>query len=131
MPRPVADLLVALAGPVPNDVQHLAYEVFDIAGLTVTDADVRLGLRRAVEHEAGLHADRFEALSPGQRRVVAELAVLPTEQPLSAVFVRAVRLANSSSVRKALDVLQADGLVVVRDGGYRVADPFFAAWLRG
>lgn len=129
--RPVADLLVALAGPVPNDVQHLAYEVFDVAGPTVTAGDVGLGLRRAVEHEAGLHADRFEALSPGQRRVVAELAVAPTEQPLSAVFVRAVRLANSSSVRKALDVLQADGLVVVRDGGYRVADPFFAAWLRG
>lgn len=131
MPRPVAQLLVALAGPVPNDVQHLAYEVFAVAGAAVTEADVHRGLQRAVEHEAGLHADRFEALSSGQRRVVAELALSPSAQPLSASFVRAVRLANSSSVRKALEALQADELVVVRDGEHRVADPFFAAWLRG
>ncbi|MCU1600976.1 MAG: hypothetical protein JWO22_1685 [Frankiales bacterium] len=131
MPKPVADLLVELSGPVPNDVQHLAYEVFDVAGATVTAADVEAGLQRAVQHEAGLHADRFEALSPGQRRVVAQLAVEPTSQPLSASFVRQVRLANSSSVRKALEVLVADELVVQRDGSYRVADPFFAAWLRG
>jgi hypothetical protein len=131
MPRSVAQLLVSLAGPVPNDVQHLAYEVFDVAGASVTEADVHRGLQRAVEHEAGLHADRFEALSPGQRRVVAELALQPSAQPLSAEFVRAVRLANSSSVRKALEALLADELVVVRAGEHRVADPFFAAWLRG
>ena len=130
MPRAVAQLLVALAGPVPNDVQHLAYEVFDVAGATVTEADAHRGLQRAVEHEAGLHADRFEALSPGQRRVVAQLALQPSEQPLAGAFVREVRLANSSSVRKALEVLLADELVVVRDGSHRVADPFFAAWLR-
>jgi hypothetical protein len=129
--KPVAQLVVDLAGPVPNDVQHLAYEVFDVAGPTVTEADVHRGLQRAVEHEAGLHADRFEALSPGQRRVIAELAQAPVEQPLSASFVRAVRLANSSSVRKALEALVADELVVVRDGAHQVADPFFAAWLRG
>jgi len=129
--KEVAQLVVALAGPVPNDVQHLAYEVFDVAGDAVTAADVSLGLQRAVAHEAGMHADRFEALSPGQRRVLAELAAAPVEQPLSAAFVQAVRLANSSSVRRALEALVEDELVVVRDGAHRVADPFFAAWLRG
>jgi hypothetical protein len=131
LPRPVAELIVELSGPVPNDVQHLAYEVFDLAGQPISTDDVHRGLQRAVEHEAGLHADRFESLSPGQRRVVAQLAAEPAEQPLSAAFVTAVRLANSSSVRKALEVLVADELVVVRDGRHRVADPFFAAWLRG
>jgi hypothetical protein len=129
----VADLVVALSGPVPNDIQHLAYEVFDVAGRTgrtVTEADVREGLRRAVAHEAGLHADRYESLSPGQRRVVSELAAGPVAHPLAAPFVRAVGLANASSVRKALDALVADELVVVRDGAYRVANPFFAGWLR-
>jgi len=48
-----------------------------------------------------------------------------------AAFVQAVRLANSSSVRRALEALVEDELVVVRDGAHRVADPFFAAWLRG
>jgi uncharacterized protein len=125
-----AELIVSLAGPVPNDIQHLAYEVFDVARRAMTTADVYEGLRFAVEHEASLHADRFEALSPGQRRVISELALAPTEQPLAASFVQAVRLANSSSVRKAIDALLADELVVVRDGRHCVASPFFAAWLR-
>ncbi len=129
-PPSVAALVVQLAGPVPNDIQHLAYEVFDVARRTITAADVHEGLRLAVEHEASLHADRFEALSPGQRRVAAQLALAPSAQPLAAEFVRAVRLANSSSVRKALDALMHDELVVVRNGCYRVANPFFAAWLR-
>lgn len=128
--RPVAERIVALAGPVPNDIQHLAYEVFDAAGAVVLDKDVDAGLRLAVEHEAGLHADRYEALAPGQRRVLAQLAQEPVEQPLAAGFVRAVRLANSSSVRKALEALVADELVVSRWGRYQVADPFLAAWLR-
>jgi AAA+ ATPase superfamily predicted ATPase len=130
MQRTVADRLVELAGPVPNDIQHLAYEVFDAAGAVVLDRHVAEGLRLAVEHEAGLHADRFEALAPGQRRVLAQLALTPTEQPLAAAFVRDVRLANSSSVRKALDALLDEELVSLRDGRYRVADPFLAAWLR-
>jgi hypothetical protein len=130
MQRSVADRVVALAGPVPNDIQHLAYEVFDAAGAVVLDKDVDAGLRLAVEHEAGLHADRYEALAPGQRRVLAQLALEPAEQPLAAAFVREVRLANSSSVRKALEALVADELVVARGGRYEVADPFLAAWLR-
>ena len=130
MAAATAELIVALAGPVPNDIQHLAYEVFDVATKTISEADVQHGLRFAVEHEAGLHADRFEALSPGQRRVIAELADDPVEQPLGAAFVHAVRLANSSSVRKALDALIDDELVVQRHGRYAVANPFFAAWLR-
>jgi hypothetical protein len=130
LPREAAELIVTLAGPVPNDIQHLAYEVYDAAGRSITANDVEVGLRLAVEHEAGLHADRFEALAPGQRRVIAELAVHPTAQPLSSQFVQVVRLANSSSVRKALDALEADELVEHRGGTYRVASPFFAAWLR-
>jgi uncharacterized protein len=125
-----AELIVALAGPVPNDIQHLAYEVYDAAGRRIVARDVQSGLRSAVEHEASLHADRFEALSPGQRRVVSQLAYTPVEQPLAAAFAQAVRLANAASVRKALDALIADELVVRRGGRYCVSNPFFAAWLR-
>ncbi|HVA61800.1 MAG TPA: hypothetical protein VNG13_14890 [Mycobacteriales bacterium] len=39
-------------------------------------------------------------------------------------------LATATSVRRALDALVADELVVRRDGVYRVVNPFFAAWLR-
>lgn len=122
--------IVALAGPVPNDIQHLAYETYEVAGRRITPPDVDTGLALAVQHEAGLHADRFEALAPGQRRVVAQLALAPTDQPTAGEFVRAVRLSSASSVSRALQALLAEERVVRRNGVYRVADPFFAAWLR-
>jgi hypothetical protein len=122
--------IVELAGPVPNDIQHLAYETFEVAGKRIGPTDVDAGMVLAVEHEASLHADRFEGLPPGQRRVVAQLAAAPADQPTAGEFVRAVRLSSPSSVSRALGALLAADVVVRRGGSYRVADPFFAAWLR-
>jgi uncharacterized protein len=130
MSQAAAERLVELAGPVPNDVQQLAYEVFNVAERRVTVEDVEQGLLMAVEHEATLHADRFESLAPGQRRVLSELASTPASEPYSAGFARDVALATAGSVRTALDALIADELVSSRGGVYRVANPFFAAWLR-
>jgi uncharacterized protein len=130
MSKDAAVHLLTLGGPVPNDIQQLAYEVFTIAERRIGADDVDRGLARAVEHEASLHADRFEALAPGQRRVLSELAAAPTTEPYSAAFARRVSLATAGSVRKALESLVADDLVSVRGGVYRAANPFFAAWLR-
>jgi hypothetical protein len=130
MSQAAAERLVELAGPVPNDVQQLAYEVFNVAERRITVDDVERGLLMAVEHEATLHADRFESLAAGQRRVLSELARAPASEPYSASFARDVGLATAGSVRTALEALLADELVSVRGGVYRVANPFFAAWLR-
>ena len=56
--------------------------------------------------------------------------LLPLE-PYSAAFARSAGLASGSSVRKALQPLLQNEDVVERDGRLAVADPFFAAWLRG
>jgi uncharacterized protein len=130
MSQAAAERLVELAGPVPNDVQQLAYEVFNVAERRITVEDVERGLLIAVEHEATLHADRFESLAAGQRRVLSELASSPATEPYAASFARDVALATAGSVRTALEALLADELVSVRGGVYRVANPFFAAWLR-
>jgi uncharacterized protein len=124
-----AQRIIELAGPVPNDIQHLAYESWAVAGRTVTRADVEAGLALTVEHEASSHADRFGSLAPGQRRVLVALAASPTDEPYTAAFVRGAGLANASSVGRALDALQSAEIVVRRGLTYVVADPFFAAWL--
>lgn len=131
MSEEVARLVIDLARPAPNDIQRLAYEAFGAAGERMDEAAVRTGMQRAVAHEAATYAERVERLSVGQRRVLAALAHEPVEQPHAAQFVARTRLANASSVRKALDVLEADELVARRGGAVVVADPFFAAWLRG
>jgi hypothetical protein len=127
----VARLIVALSGPVPNDIQRLAYETYDTAGATIDEPAVHAGLAAATAHDAASYAERYEILSPGQRRVLSALAEAPTEHPASAAFLAQTALANSSSVKKALGVLEEAELVARRGAILVVADPFFAAWLRG
>ena len=132
--RPLAagagELVIALAGPVPNDIQHLAFEAFDLAGRRILLDTVRAGLERAVSHESDLFAERLAAMSPGQARVAVSLASDDPGPIFSASFARTVALAGGQSVKKAIDALADDETVVRRDGHWVVADPFFAAWLR-
>jgi hypothetical protein len=131
MDREVAVQLLSLAGPVPNDIQRLAYEAFDAGTAAVTTSDLEAGMARAVAHAAPLYAEALSRLSGGQARVLGELARAPASEPYAASFARAVGLANASSVHKALAPLLGEEDVVERGGTLHVADPFLAAWLRG
>ena len=130
LPVPLADRIVELAGPVPNDIQYLAYEVYGAAGRVITETDVDTGMQLAVEHEADFNAWRFDGLSPGQRRVLTQLADAPTAQPYGEEFRRTVNVRSPGGLRNAINPLLEQGLIAVVDDTYRVTSPFFAAWLR-
>jgi hypothetical protein len=123
--------LLDLAGPVPNDIQHLAFEAYEAAADRIDWPSVDLGLARAVDHDSALFAENLARLSPGQGRVLAAIAEASPLEPYSAAFARSAGLASGSSVRKALQPLLQNEDVIERDGRLAVADPFFAAWLRG
>lgn len=125
-----AELICELAGPIPHDIQRLAYEVFDAAGVAIETADVHTGMARVVAHEAEGYADRFSKFGIGQRRVLVVLATEVVEQPNSADFARATGYANPAGARKALQTLEDDESAIQRDGVFEVADPFFRSWLR-
>lgn len=127
----IAQSIVELAGPVPNDIQRLAYEAFDAASTAIDARAVDAGLAAAVAHDAATYAERYELLPPGQRRVLSTLADAPTDRPASAALTHRTGLANASSVRRALDALEDRELVTRHGTTVEVADPFFAAWLRG
>jgi uncharacterized protein len=129
--EPTAHYLVRLAGPVPNDIQHLAYDAFEVATNRIDQAAVDAAMARAVAHDAALFAEALSRLSPGQVRVVTAVAWEPPSEPYAASFARRVGLANGSSVRKALMPLLQNDDIVEREGRLLLADPFFAAWLRG
>jgi hypothetical protein len=126
----MAGTICEMAGPIPHDIQRLAYEVFDVAGETITDGDVSTGMDRVVAHEAEGYADRFSKLAIGHRRVLLVLATNEVTQPQSVQFVRSTGYANPGAARKALRVLEGDENVLLRDDIYQVADPFFREWLR-
>jgi hypothetical protein len=126
-----AAYIVQRAGPVPNDIQHLAYDSVEAAGPKVDHAAVDRGMAAAVGHDAMLYAENFGRLSPGQARVLVALAAAPPAEPYSSSFARSVGLASGSSVRKALQPLLDSEDIVERDGRLAVGDPFYAEWLRG
>jgi hypothetical protein len=127
----IDDYLLSLAGPVPNDIQHLAFEAYEAADRRIDKEAVDRGMARAVAHDNVLYAENLARLSPGQARVLTGLAAGAPDEPYAARFARSVGLASGSSVRKALQPLLFNEDVVERDGRLVVADPFFAAWLRG
>src|SRR5439155_20125912 len=86
-----------LAGPVPNDIQHLAYEAFEIAGRRIDADGLTRGLAQAVAHEASTSAEVFAARPPGQRRVLVALAVGSPDATYSAGCARAVGRAGPNS----------------------------------
>lgn len=127
----VAAVIVALAGPVPNDIQRLAFEAYGVAGDTIDEGAVSAGMAAGVAHEAAQYSERFAELSGTQARVLVALAGYDRSPTFSAEFARTVGAANASSVKRAIDALEMKELVVERDRLWVPSDPFLAAWLRG
>ena len=126
----VADVVWQMSGPVPFDVQKLAYESFAQDDEVISRAVVIRSVETLVRHQASDFAKTFEKLSPGQRRVLKFLAAGTTLSTGSSEFAGSAGLANATSVRKTLRALEDAELVVGRENGPVVDDPSFAAWLR-
>jgi hypothetical protein len=127
--RPDARALYRRADGIPNDVQWLAHAAYEAAGEAIDSDAIEAGLASIVGRQAGFFAERYESLAPSQRRVVRELARSPREKVYAKAFLDAVMVANANAVTTALRAL-AEQEVVRRDGRqWRLASPFFRAWL--
>lgn len=129
MSAEVAHLIMGQAGPVPNNIQRLAYAAYAAADGPIGAPEVARAMADTVSHDAATFADLYSRLSGGQRRVLLGLCAAPGTEIYSANFARAVGLATAASVRKAIEALAGDDQLVRRDGRWAIADPFFAAWL--
>jgi hypothetical protein len=127
----VAAELYRAAGAIPNDVQWLAHAAFESAGTrkVIRVEDVEAGMESIVARQASTFADRYEALSPAQQRIVRQLARGPVEKVYARRFLDAVRVANANAVTTALRSLSARELVRKHEGQWELTNPFFRAWL--
>ncbi|HEY4409649.1 MAG TPA: hypothetical protein VGO87_07190 [Acidimicrobiia bacterium] len=127
--RADARALYRRADGVPNDVQWLAHAAFEVADDSIDGAAVEAGLASIVRRQAGFFAERYESLAPSQQRIVRELARSPREKVYAKAFLDAVMVANANAVTTALRAL-AEQEIARRDGRqWRLASPFFRAWL--
>jgi hypothetical protein len=131
MSADVAREMYVQAGGVPNDVQWLAHSTFEMAraARTVTADHVAAGLTTVVDRQATTFAERFEALSPSQQRIVRHLANGPVAKVYAKAFLDAVRVANANAVTTALKALAHLELVQHDANGWHLTSPFFRAWL--
>ena len=119
------------ADGIPNDVQWLAHAAFEAAGETIDHDAIHAGLASIVARQASFFAERYESLAPSQQRIVRELARSPREKVYAKAFLDAVMVANANAVTTALRALAAQE-IARRDGRqWRLASPFFRAWLLG
>ena len=126
-----ARVLYSRADGIPNDVQWLAHGAFEAAGRskTITDATVEAAMAAVVSRQAGLFAERYEALSAAQQRIVRELARGPVERVYAKAFLDRVRVANANAVTTALRALSDREIVRRGEARWQLASPFFRAWL--
>ncbi len=117
------------AGGIPNDVQWLAHAAFEAAGDPIDGEAIEAGLASIIGRQAGFFAERYESLSPSQQRVVRELARSPREKVYAKAFLDAVLVANANAVTTALRALAEQELVRREGRQWRLASPFFRAWL--
>ena len=132
MDEVVASRIVEVAGPVPNDIQRLAWETFNLGGRRLAEHDVQQAFEESVDQESSAFADRLAELTPAQARVLIGIAGAGEVGLFSAEFARSVGLASGASVKRAVEALEAAELVGRRPGERRLAvvDPYFAEWLR-
>jgi hypothetical protein len=129
MPEAVAALIYAAVDGIPNDVQRLAFEAYQVANDVVDEEAVAIAMQRIVSHQSTDYAELYERLAPTQQRVLRTLACEPTSAVYAAAFLRETDVNNPNSVRAALEVLDGRELVRRRDGVWVVTNAFLRAWL--
>ena len=129
----VAALLVAKAENIPYFIQQIGFEVFravrDIPKKTIVEDDVLLAYSRL----AGLNRDQYEQLmltfSMAQKKLLVALARERTRE-FDDAYRRRHRLGPSSTVNSSKRKLLEDGHIEQFATECRIADPFFAEFLR-
>jgi hypothetical protein len=125
--------VLEVTGGVPRPTQAVLQALWDTTekGGRVADGAVERALRAAVAREGAGYRRVLDGLTGNQRRVLRGLARQPAAAPFSGEFVAGQGLASPSSVQRALEALEARGLVVSPPGEQhpRPADPLLARWL--
>ena len=129
----VAALLVAKAENIPYFIQQIGFEVFRVvqegSGKKVGEADVLAAYSRL----AGLNRDQYEQLmltfSMAQKKLLVALAQERTRE-FDDAYRRRHQLGPSSTVNSSKRKLLEDGHIEQFATECRIADPFFAEFLR-
>lgn len=131
-PEPVARAIMTAANNIPYYLQALGAEVFDrvkvLGGSSVRQEDVAAAGEKLRRQKRDVFDARLETLTAGQRMLVSALAHETTGE-FSEEYRKRHGLGVYTTVTSATKTLLDRGVLECEAGVYRVADPFFAAYL--
>ena len=128
----VVDRVLAVTGGHPYATQELCYFLWaeTPARRTAREAQFETALVKLLRSEHSHLSDLWDRATANQRLLLAALADEPGH-PLSEDYRARHGLRGASTTQKAVDGLVKQE-IVAKDGGFvRIAEPFYAEWIRG
>jgi hypothetical protein len=125
------DDILAASDNVPFNVQYLCHALWivkDGKG-NVSPGDIRHGIEYIFASEREYYTALWDQLSLHQRRTLRALARSGGAAPFTAAFLRDYDLGPSASVARSLGQLLKRDVLKKSEMEYRIADPFFKAWI--
>lgn len=123
--------LLAVTGGHPHATQELAYFLWEQVATGASASPDRLGdaLAAVLRSENAHFTLLWEGASRPQKLLLQALARDPG-RPFTAAYSARHNLPTQTNVQKALRALEQREVVAGSGGAYRIAEPFFAEWLR-
>lgn len=125
------DDILAASDNIPFNVQYLCHALWivkDGKG-NVSSGDIRHGIEYIFASEREYYTALWDQLSLHQRRTLRALARSGGAAPFTAAFLRDYDLGPSASVARSLGQLLKRDVLKKSETEYRIADPFFKAWI--
>jgi hypothetical protein len=131
VPMEVVDRLLQLTAGHPYATQELCYFLWQQTAFdgTATDDDLNLALAAVLRSEGAHFAARWDEASGAQKLLLTALALEPG-RPMTKEYRVRHALPSVSSIQTALRALVERELVAREGRTYRIAEPFFDAWIR-
>lgn len=128
----VIDAVLSITHGHPYGTQELCYFIWEEVpeGFTAHQTELDTAVTKVLRSE-NAHFSRIWTKSvPNHRLLLQALAQEHVVPHITDAFRQRYGLPHDATVRKALKTMIEDELVIRGDGGYRIAEPFFAEWIR-
>ena len=127
----ILNRILDVADRVSGDVQELCDALWASTenGTVISESDLPIALELVFARESKAYTPIVASLTAIQMRVLRGIARLGGRQTLSKDFLRQTGVANAGSVRKSILRMVELDVLYAYEGGYRLSNPFFGAWL--
>jgi hypothetical protein len=126
------DHVLAITNGHPYGTQELCYFLWEetLDGATARRAEVDDAVTKVLRSENAHFSRIWEKSVPNHRLLLQALAEERSVRQITDSFRLRYGLPHDATVRKGLRVMIEDELVAQGEDGFRIAEPFFAEWIR-